>query len=306
MSDLHQPDPTQQLSHHAYYQLVHTICGLLPPPLADTPEALLTRNQAAIAKVAALAPVNADEADIAAHCVAARAQAEDVLRLLRRHAADIQIVMRLNAQFALMERTAVSLRNQLLRLQTARQKRETNAEAAGADEWATYIAARKLQSALDQRHPPAELQAEHAVPARSAVAQAEHAMPAPPAEPPAEHAMPALPAEPPAAVSAPAPTAQPAVPPVWEAAPSRAPIAATPPRHRRRLAAETDDLPRDLAAEADHYAIIHPRRAGPIRRFGGLPPNCDFGPPDDDLIHAIVTGTSPTLRALDGPATAAA
>ena len=265
MSDLHQPDPTQQLSHHAYYQLVHTLCGLLPPPLADTPEALLTRNQAAIAKIAALAPVNADEADIAAHCVAARAQAEDVLRLLRCHAADIQIVMRLNAQFALMERTAVSLRNQLLRLQTARQKRETNAEAAGADEWATYIAARKLQSALDQRLPPAELQAEHPMPARSAVAQAEHAMPAPPAEPPAEHAMPALPAEPPPAPAAAstAPTAQPAVPPVWEAAPSRAPIAATPPRHRRRLAAETDDLPRDLAAEADHYAIIHPP---PVRR----------------------------------------
>ncbi len=282
MSDLHQPDPTQQLSHHAYYQLVHTICGLLPPPLADTPEALLTRNQAAIAKIAALAPVNADEADIAAHCVAARAQAEDVLRLLRCHAADIQIVMRLNAQFALMERTAVSLRNQLLRLQTARQKHETNAEAAGADEWATYIAARKLQSALDQRLPPAELQA--------------------------EHPMPALPAEPPQAPAAAptAPTAQPAVPAAPQAAPSRAPIAATPPRHRRRLAAEPDDLPRDLAAEADHYAIIHPRRAGPIRRFGGLPPNCDFGPPDDDLIHAIVTGTSPTLRALDGPVTAAA
>ena len=280
MSDLHQPDPTQQLSHHAYYQLVHTLCGLLPAPLADTPEALLTRNQAAIAKIAALAPVNADEADIATHCVAARAQAEDILRLLRCHAGDIQIVMRLNAQFALMERTAVSLRNQLLRLQTARQKREANAEAAGADEWATYIAARKLQSALDQRQPP------------PAQPQAEHAMPAPPAEPPA-----------PAAASA-APTAQPAVPSAREAASPPAPIAASPPRHRRRIAAETDDLPRDLAAEADHYANVHPRRASSIRRYGGLPPNCDFGPPDDDLIRAIVTGTSPALRALDTPAAA--
>jgi hypothetical protein len=278
MSDLHQPDPTQQLSHHAYYQLVHTLCGLLPAPLADTPEALLTRNQAAIAKIAALAPVNADEADIATHCVAARAQAEDILRLLRCHAGDIQIVMRLNAQFALMERTAVSLRNQLLRLQTARQKREANAEAAGADEWATYIAARKLQSALDQRQPP-------------------------PAQPQAEHAMPALPAEPPAPAE---PTAHSAVPPEREAAPSPARLAATPPRHRRRVAAETDDPPRDLAAEADHYANIYPRRAGAIRRYGGLPPNCDFGPPDDDLVRAIVTGTSPTLRALDAPAAAAA
>ena len=87
--------------------------------------------------------------------------------------------------------------------------------------------------------------------------------------------MPALPAEPPPAPAAAstAPTAQPAVPPVREAAPPPAPIAVPSPRHRRRLAAETDDLPRDLAAEADHYAIIHPRRAGPIRRSGGLPPN---------------------------------
>jgi hypothetical protein len=64
--------------------------------------------------------------------------------------------------------------------------------------------------------------------------------------------------------------------------------------------------PRDLAAEADYYAIVYPDRARLIRKYCGLPPDCTFGPPDDDLVHAIVTGTSPALLALDGPAAAAA
>src|ERR1700710_2380264 len=69
------PHPATDLPTNLYYQLVYTLTDLLPPPLDDTPEALLTRNHAAIAKVAALLPVNADEADLAAQCIAARGQA---------------------------------------------------------------------------------------------------------------------------------------------------------------------------------------------------------------------------------------
>jgi hypothetical protein len=60
----------------------------------------------------------------------------------------------------------------------------------------------------------------------------------------------------------------------------------------------------DLQAEAEQYAIIYPRRAAQIRASRGLPPRCDFGPPSPELVHAIVTGDSPTLRALDSPAEA--
>jgi hypothetical protein len=74
--------PVIDLATDLYYQLVCTLTGLLPPPLDDTPEALCTRNRAATAKVAALLPVNANEADLApsfacsvAQCIAARAQA---------------------------------------------------------------------------------------------------------------------------------------------------------------------------------------------------------------------------------------
>src|ERR1700723_1017347 len=92
------PHPAIDLATHLYYQLVYTLTGLLPPPIDDTSEALRTRNHAAIAKVAALLPVNANEADLAAQCIAARAQAEDILRLLRQNAGDILLVMRLDAQ----------------------------------------------------------------------------------------------------------------------------------------------------------------------------------------------------------------
>jgi hypothetical protein len=79
METLSPPHPTIDLSTHLYYQLVYTLTDLLPPPLDDTPEALRTRNHATIAKVAALLPVNANEADLAAQCIAARAQAEEML-----------------------------------------------------------------------------------------------------------------------------------------------------------------------------------------------------------------------------------
>ena len=32
------PDPTLRLPGDTYYQIVHTLRGLLPPPVTDTPE----------------------------------------------------------------------------------------------------------------------------------------------------------------------------------------------------------------------------------------------------------------------------
>src|ERR1700712_3177909 len=93
------PRQTLNLSSDLYYQLIYTLTDLLPPPIDGTPDALYTRNLAAIAKVAALLPVNANEADLAAHCILARAQAEDLLRLLRQNTDDVGLVLRLNAQY---------------------------------------------------------------------------------------------------------------------------------------------------------------------------------------------------------------
>ena len=142
------PNPPLDLPARAYRHLVHTLLALLPPPIEDTPEATLIRNHAAIARIAALAPVNADEAELAAQCIAARAQAEDLLRLTRLHADDINIVIRLNAQYASMIRASLSAHNRLLREQQQRRKRESTPGAADQDEWTRHIAARAMLEAL--------------------------------------------------------------------------------------------------------------------------------------------------------------
>ena len=53
-----------------------------------------------------------------------------------------------------------------------------------------------------------------------------------------------------------------------------------------------EELVPDPVAEADQYAVIYPQRAAL------LPQPCDFVPPPPELVDAIVTGTSPALRAL--------
>lgn len=136
--------PALDLSAHMHCQLVHTLTSLLPPPLDDSPEALSARNVAAIAKVAALLPANANEADLAAQCVVARAQAEDIMRLIRQHAGFIDVTMRLNAQYASMTRTSLSVLGSLLRVQAVRRKRAAIDGAANEDAWAVQIAERSM------------------------------------------------------------------------------------------------------------------------------------------------------------------
>ena len=55
----------------------------------------------------------------------------------------------------------------------------------------------------------------------------------------------------------------------------------------------------DPIAEAERYAQSHRKRALLIRRLGHLPDNLDCGAMRPQVVHAIVTGTTPILRALD-------
>src|ERR1700710_1479698 len=148
------PQPAIDLSTHLYYQLVYTLTDLLPPPLDDTPEGPCARNHAAIAKVAAMLPVNANEIDLAAQCIAARAQAEEMLRLLRQHAGDIVLVLRLNAQYASMVRTSLSVHGRLMRVQALRHKREKIEGAATEDAWAQHVAERSMLAVVEAASGP--------------------------------------------------------------------------------------------------------------------------------------------------------
>lgn len=54
-------------------------------------------------------------------------------------------------------------------------------------------------------------------------------------------------------------------------------------------------------SEVELYAVNYPRRVALIRANGGVPDNCTFGPPSPELVHAILTSTSPVLLELDRP-----
>jgi hypothetical protein len=143
------PHPAINLANDLYRQLVYTLTDLLPPPLDGSPGALRARNHAAIAKVAALLPVNANELDLAAKCIAARAQAEDILRLLRENAHDVALVMRLNAQYTSMMRMSLSVHAHLMRAQAVRQKREAIDGAAKQDAWTQHVAEQSMLEVAD-------------------------------------------------------------------------------------------------------------------------------------------------------------
>jgi len=290
MDNITQPIPLLALPAQAYYQLIHSLTRGLPPPVADTPDALLARNQAAVDKVAAMMPTNADEADLAAQCVACRAQAEDVLRLIRLHDGDTRLVTKLDAQYIALVRTSTAVRRELRQVQAVRYKREANGASLKADESTQYIATRLMQQALEASPVVATPGAEPGAAAQRALAPE----PVPVGQPPAG----ALATAPPPAVAPPPPVSA----PVAEAQPApTAPEPARGPLRPRGTAApeEADDPPRDLPTEADRYALTYPRRAREIRRHGGLPPDCSFGPPDDEVVQALIAGSSPTLRALD-------
>ena len=57
-----------------------------------------------------------------------------------------------------------------------------------------------------------------------------------------------------------------------------APMEEPPPPPSAPAPVEEAEPPFEQLAEADQYAIIHPRRAALIRSLGGLPARCDFRP----------------------------
>ena len=221
------PDLTLQLPRDMFHYVIRTCCASLPAPVPDTPEDRVRRDNAAMARIAAMLPANADEASIAAQCVAADAEALECLRRAREYAGNTTRALKFSAQAASMMRQSRASRALLLRVQAQREKREADPAALDKANWTEHCAIRLMADALGRHDAP----------------------------------------EPAAAQAEPEP---------------------------------------DLTEEADRYAIDHPGRVALMRSLGGLPAKCHFIPPRQALVEAIVTGTSPTLRALDKPVEAAA
>jgi hypothetical protein len=143
------PHPTTNLSPNVYFQIVHTLTTLLPPPLDDSSGALHARNNTAIAKVASMFPVNANEADLAARSVVAGAQADDVMRLIRENAHDFALTTRLHAQYASMARTSTAAQAMLIRVQAVRRKREAIKGAIDEDAWTRHAVEQSMLRVAD-------------------------------------------------------------------------------------------------------------------------------------------------------------
>lgn len=115
---------------------------------------------------------------------------------------------------------------------------------------------------------------------------------------------------PPAAALAPdfAPAADFAAAPDFAPAPdfAAAPLPGDPPWPLATSGLVPDDplLRTDLEAEVEDYAIRYPRRVQAIRRHGGLPPDCAFGPPDGALLAALLRSRNPAVLAIDAAAPA--
>ncbi len=152
-----QTDFASQLPADAYYQLIRTLQQALPPPLSDSPDDLARRDHAAIARVAALHPANAAEADLAALFVAASEQCKDCLRLVQQPEITASWAMKCRAQANSMMRQAQSALRLLLRMQAARQKTEANSAANERAAWTEHCAIALMAQALSPRPEPAAM-----------------------------------------------------------------------------------------------------------------------------------------------------
>ena len=157
------PDSTLHLPRDAYYTAIHTLRGSLPAPVTDTPDdpgsglgqALIRRDNAAIAQVASLLPANAAEAELAAQYVAACAQAMECLRDARDPAAPLGFVVQCRTHAASMMRQSQGALRMLLRLQAVRQQREADAAAAERAAWTEHCAAALMAQSLAGAPPEA-------------------------------------------------------------------------------------------------------------------------------------------------------
>jgi len=313
-----QPTDAQRL-WNLYRQAAHTLRATLAPPVADTQEEFERRDYVALDLVGSLSPANADEVALATQYVAAYAYAMDCLRLMR-ECPGTPDAKKLGAGARSTMREARGARSLLLRVQKERHQPEKDNAACKQDGWSQHIALELMSEALGYaRAAPVAAPPPEAEVAPEPGAELLPPMPAPAVAPPAPEAAPI------AEQMAPRPeVAQPTVPavahrstPAAAPPPEPAPVAAPLPPMTAPVAAPLPAEPSlppapvedgkplfDPAAEAERYAIVNPRRAALIRQRGGVPDDCDFGPPEPELVPFIVSGTSPALRALDGPAAA--
>ena len=143
------PDLLHLLSAASYRVIVAQLYAEVVPPNLTDPELIAERVTAAIAEIASMLPANIEEAKTALRVVSADAQASDAIRHARTLFNDPTPAMKCHAQASLMMRTANAARSLLMRIQTARRKRDANPGASNQDAWTEHCAAGFLTAARD-------------------------------------------------------------------------------------------------------------------------------------------------------------
>ena len=147
-------DPFQLLPKAVYRTIIADLYTDIPPPHLTDPELIAERVHAAIAEIASMCPVNAEEARIAARVVTADTQARDCIRHARALFNDHTPAMKCQAQTSHLMRTANAARALLLRVQAARRKRDSVQAAREQDAWTAHAAEGLLLAA--DGHAPVE------------------------------------------------------------------------------------------------------------------------------------------------------
>jgi hypothetical protein len=154
-AELPQPDPDFiRRQRDLYYQVVHNLYGMLPGPRDETHAEFDRRIRVAIDRVAAMLPVNADEASIAVHCVAAGAHADDCFSEAVANVSHPLAMSRLLKQATSMMRAESGQRSLLLRVQAARHKREATNKTRDQDAWSEHAALGWMTRALQEQYAP--------------------------------------------------------------------------------------------------------------------------------------------------------
>ena len=283
MLDSTQPIPLDyQLPVDAYWHLIRTLHLILPPPPTDSAEDLLRRDHAAIARIAAFAPGDAAEADVAAEYVAASEHWKDCLRLVREPNVTPEWAMKCRAQAVSMMRQANSALRELRRMQAERRKLEAARNACQRRDWTDHCATAAMAGALRDFHPATSG-------AFAGTQQSQLASDAP-VQPVMAGLDPAISEPHGIGGSSPAMTADVSAPDE----PARRPQRAAAPQPE-----PAEELAPDPVAEAELYAALYPERAALIRRLGRVPHDATFGPPDDEIVAALTAGRTPALLALE-------
>jgi hypothetical protein len=144
--DTSERERTLGLTRDNYYEAIYALQAGLPPNPGD-PDYTISRDNAAMAKIASLVPANAEEVALAVQFVLAHAQAAAILREMNEDRRD---PVKCRTQSAGMMRQALSTRSLLLRVQAARQKREKSNAETDAAAWVEHIALDHMGQALER------------------------------------------------------------------------------------------------------------------------------------------------------------